>query len=161
MKGLSTLLSGYQSVVLGTHGTNGYPFSSYAPFYYDGEQIYIFISNIATHTKNIQAIPKASALFIEDENTCENIFARKRISLQCNVTLIPREEKRFHKMMEHFQQKFDTHMISMLMEMKDFNLYALSPIYGEATFGFGEAYHIGGEKMNELVSRKENSGHQS
>ena len=159
MQKLSELLSDYQSVVLGTQGGNGYPFSSYAPFYYDGEQVYIFISNIATHAKNIQATPQASALFIEDENKSENIFARKRISLQCDVTSVSRNEERFNTIMENFQHKFDANMVTMLMGMKDFNLYALKPIYGEATFGFGEAYHIGGEKMNELVTRTGDSGH--
>ncbi|MFC2057874.1 HugZ family protein [Campylobacterota bacterium] len=156
---LSQLLSGYKSVVLGTQGSNGYPFSSYAPFYYDGEQVYIFISNIATHARNIQTTHKASAFFIEDENKSENIFARKRISLQCDVTSISRDEETFNTVMEKFQDKFDANMIMMLMVMKDFNLYALKPIYGEATFGFGEAYHIGGEKMNELVTRTQRNGH--
>ncbi len=159
MKTLSELLAGYQSVVLGTLGSNGYPFSSYAPFYYDGEQVYIFISNMATHAKNIQTTPRASALFIEDENQSENIFARKRISLQCDVTSLSREDERFNPVMKQFQQKFDASMVTMLMGMKDFNLYALKPVYGEATFGFGEAYHIGGEKMNTLVRRTGNSGH--
>lgn len=160
MKKLTELLEGYQSVVLGTQGSNGYPFSSYAPFYYDGEQVYIFLSNIATHAKNIQAIPQASAFFIEDENTCKNIFARKRISLQCDVTSVSREEETFfNTVMAHFQSKFDADMVTMLIGMKDFNLYALKPIYGEATFGFGEAYNIGGEKMNELVARTGDSGH--
>ena len=159
MKALSELLSGYQSVVLGTHGSNGYPFSSYAPFFYDGEIIYIFISDIATHAKNIHATPKASALFIEDEIKSKNIFARKRISLQCDVTHISREEERFNSVMKHFQDKFDASLVSMLMGMKDFNLYALAPIYGEATFGFGEAYNIGGEKMNILVPRSSDKSH--
>jgi len=159
MKTLTELLAGYQSVVLGTQGSNGYPFSSYAPFYYDGEHIYIFISNIATHAKNIQTTPRASALFIEDESKNENIFARKRISLQCDVTYLSREDERFNTVMEHFKDKFDTSMVTMLMGMKDFNLYALRPIYGEATFGFGEAYQIGGEKMNELVVRRGDKGH--
>ena len=159
MKKLSELLSGYQSVVLGTQGSNGYPFSSYAPFYYDGEQVYIFISNIATHAKNIQATSQASALFIEDESKSENIFARKRISLQCNVSPISRDEERFNTIMEQFQYKFDANMVTMLMGMNDFNLYTLKPIYGEATFGFGEAYNIGGEKMNELLTRTGESGH--
>ncbi|MCW8821135.1 MAG: pyridoxamine 5'-phosphate oxidase family protein [Sulfurovum sp.] len=159
MKKLTELLEEYQSVVLGTQGSNGYPFSSYAPFYYDGEQVYIFISNIATHAKNIQTIPQASAFFIEDENRCKNIFARKRISLQCDVTSVSRKEETFSAIMAHFQSKFDAEMVTMLMGMKDFNLYALKPIYGEATFGFGEAYNIGGEKMNELVARTGDSGH--
>lgn len=159
MKTLTELLAGYQSVVLGTQGSNGYPFSSYAPFYYDGEQVYIFISNIATHAANIQTIPRASALFIEDESKSENIFARKRISLQCDVTSVSRNDERFNTVMEQFKDKFDAPMITMLMGMKDFNLYALRPIYGEATFGFGEAYQIGGEKMNELIARTSGSGH--
>ena len=159
MKTLSELLADFQSVVLGTQGSNGYPFSSYAPFFYDGEIIYIFISDIATHAKNIHATPKASALFIEDETKSKNIFARKRISLQCDVTQISREEERFHSVMKHFQDKFDASLIAMLIGMKDFNLYALAPIYGEATFGFGEAYNIGGDKMNMLVSRNADKGH--
>ena len=159
MKTLAKLLSGYQSVILGTQGSNGYPFSSYAPFYYDGEQLYIFISNIATHAKNIQATPRASTLFIEDESNSKNIFARKRISLQCDVTSVSRDDKAFTDIMGYFKDKFDAEMISMLMGMKDFNLYALKPIYGEATFGFGEAYNIGGGKMNELVARTGGTGH--
>ncbi len=159
MKKLAELLAEYQSVILGTHARNGYPFSSYAPFYYDGEQVYIFISDIATHAKNIQARPQASAFFIEDESKSENIFARKRISLQCDVTSVSRDDETFSTVMENFQHKFDTPMVTMLMGMKDFNLYVLKPIYGEATFGFGEAYHIGGEKMNELVARTGGSGH--
>lgn len=159
MKTLTEFLDGYQSVVLGTQGSNGYPFSSYAPFYYDGEQVYIFISDIATHAKNIQARPQASAFFIEDENTSKNIFARKRISLQCDVISVPRKDQIFTNIMTHFQDKFDSEMVTMLMGMKDFNLYALKPIYGEATFGFGEAYNIGGEKMNEMVARTGGSGH--
>jgi hypothetical protein len=61
--------------------------------------------------------------------------------------------------MDHFQKKFDASLITMLMRMKDFNLYALTPIYGEATFGFGEAYNVGGEKMNTLVPRSGDRGH--
>ena len=159
MPKLSELLSGYQSVVLGTQSDNGYPFSSYAPFYYDGEVVYIFISDIATHAKNIQTTLRASALFIEDESKSTNLFARKRISLQCDVTPISRDKERFKSVMEHFKDKFDTSLVTMLMGMKDFNLYALTPIYGEATFGFGEAYNIGGEKMNMLAPRSTDTGH--
>ena len=159
MKYLSELLAPFQSTVLATLGSNGYPFSSYAPFYYDGEIVYVFISDIATHAKNMQATPKASAFFIEDESITDNIFRRKRISLQCDVIRIDREEERFDTIMKAFQTRFERGTLPMLMGMKDFNLYALTPIYGEATFGFGEAYNIGGEKMNKLVPRTGDSGH--
>ena len=158
MQTLNELLEPYQSVVLGTQGSNGYPFSSYAPFYYDGEKIYIFISNIATHAKNIQHTPKCSAFFIEDESKTEQIFARKRISLQCDVKAIQRDNTLFTPIMENFVKKQGS-TLTMLMGMADFNLYALTPIYGEATFGFGEAYNIGGERMNHLTPRTSGTGH--
>ena len=159
MKFLKELLEPFQSTVLGTQGTNDYPFSSYAPFYYDGEVVYIFISDIATHAQNMQTTAKASAFFIEDESMTDNIFKRKRISLQCDVLCIDRNEDKFSTIMENFQARFTDGTLDMLMGMKDFNLYALTPIYGEATFGFGEAYNIGGEKMNQLVTRSGDSGH--
>jgi len=159
VKFLNEILTPFQSTVLGTQGANGYPFSSYAPFYYDGEVIYIFISDIATHAKNMQSTPKASAFFIEDESITSNIFKRKRISLQCDVARIARSEEKFKTIMDNFQEKFEDGTLTMLMEMGDFNLYTLTPIYGEATFGFGEAYNIGGEKMNQLVPRTGDSGH--
>ena len=155
---LSTYLEPYKSAVLGTISENGYPFSSYAPFYYDGISIYIFISNIATHAKNMQQRAKASAFFIEDESQTQQIFARKRISLQCDAAQISKDDASFEPIMEAFVSK-QGETLTMLMGMKDFNLYVLTPIYGEATFGFGEAYNIGGEKMNELVSRTGDSGH--
>lgn len=158
MKKLIALLENYQSVVLATIGSNGYPFSSYAPFYYDGEKIYIFISNIATHAKNMQEIPRSSAFFVEDESKTQQIFARKRISLQCDVSRIDRDDSSFEPIMKAFVAR-QGETLTMLMGMNDFNLYVLTPVYGEATFGFGEAYSIGGEKMNALVPRTGTGGH--
>ncbi|MEA1880717.1 MAG: pyridoxamine 5'-phosphate oxidase family protein [Campylobacterota bacterium] len=152
MKHLHELLEPFKTTVLGTLSHNGYPFSSYAPFYYDGEVVYIFISNIATHAQNIQKTPKVSAFFIEDESMTSNMFRRKRISLQCDASMISREHPTFETLMQAFIEKQGS-TLNMLMGMADFNLYALKPIYGEATFGFGEAYTIGGEKMNQLTVR--------
>ncbi|MBD3789022.1 MAG: pyridoxamine 5'-phosphate oxidase family protein [Campylobacterales bacterium] len=150
---LEAYLQSYQSTILGTVSEDGYPFTSYAPFFYDGCHIYILISDIATHSKNIQKEWKASAFFIEDEKTCHNIFARKRISLQCDVRMITREDTQFGIVKTAFGKKFNQEMITMLTAMKDFNFYELTPARGEATFGFGEAYAIGGEEMNELIPR--------
>ncbi|MGB6020618.1 MAG: pyridoxamine 5'-phosphate oxidase family protein, partial [Sulfurimonadaceae bacterium] len=81
----------FQSVVIGTISEEALPFSSYAPFLHRDHRLYIFISDIATHSQNLKANKNASLLFIEDESKADNIFARKRISLQCTSTLIPRD----------------------------------------------------------------------
>lgn len=149
----------FQSVNLGTLDEKGLPFSSYAPFVHFGHKFYIFISDVAKHAQNLQRAPKASLLFIEDESKTEQIFARKRISLQCSSTMINRDDKTFDEVMDVFKSKFSEEMVSMLMGMQDFNLYELSTDYGEVTFGFGEAYNIGGEYMEELVPRQGSGGH--
>ena len=43
--------------------------------------------------------------------------------------------------------------------MTDFNLFEFQVTYGEATFGFGKAYLIGGENMDELLERTGNNPH--
>lgn len=148
-----------QTAIIGTVDKNNYPFSSYAPYVYDTNRFYVYISDIATHAKNIQKNPKASLFFVEDESKTENLFARKRISLQCDSLKIARETERFEAVLDLFAQKFDAKMIATLKKMTDFNLYELKVNYGEATFGFGKAYFIGGENMDELVARGESNPH--
>lgn len=148
-----------QTTIIGTVDAHNHPFNSYAPYVYDANRFYVYISDIATHAKNIQANPKASLFFIEDESKTDNLFARKRISLQCDSVKIERSSERFEEVLALFAQKFDAKMVETLKKMTDFNLFEFKVTYGEATFGFGKAYLIGGEQMNELVSRNVSSGH--
>lgn len=147
-------LSGFQSVVIGTLDANGDPFASYAPFVYDDHRYYVFISDIARHAQNLRRTPRASLLFIEDETYCANLFARKRVSLQCDADIVPRESAHFQNVMEQFKAKFSPEMIEALLSMQDFNLHAFRVTGGEAVFGFGEAYTLGGEHMQTLIPRR-------
>ncbi|MDD2384055.1 MAG: pyridoxamine 5'-phosphate oxidase family protein [Sulfurospirillaceae bacterium] len=156
---MKTFIHNIQTVVLGTLDAQGNPFSSYAPYIYDNNRFYVYISDIATHTKNIQRTPKASLFFVEDESKTENLFARKRISLQCDSTKIVRWTERFETVLDLFAKKFDAKMVATLQKMTDFNLYEFKVNYGEATFGFGKAYFIGGENMDELVERTGDNPH--
>ncbi len=156
---MKDFIANIQTAIIGTLDANHHPFSSYAPYVYDNNYFYIYISDIATHAKNIQKNPKASLFFVEDESKTENLFARKRSSLQCDSLKIARETERFEAVLDLFAQKFDAKMVATLKKMTDFNLYELKVNYGEATFGFGKAYFIGGENMDELVARGESNPH--
>lgn len=147
-------VSGFQSVVIGTADANGFPFSSYAPFVLDEHRYYVFISDIAAHAGNLRRERRASLFFIEDENRAQNIFARKRVSLQCETDVVPRSGARFEIVMERFRKKFNPEIVGMLLQMQDFNLHEFRPVAGEATFGFGEAYTLGGEHMQTLLPRR-------
>lgn len=156
---MKDFIANIQTAILGTLDKNSHPFSSYAPYVYDNNHFYVYISDIATHAKNIQKTPKASLFFIEDECKSENLFARKRISLQCDSVKIARSSERFEEVLDLFAKKFDTKMVTTLKQMSDFNLYEFKVGYGEATFGFGKAYFIGGENMDQLVARAGDNPH--
>lgn len=156
---MKKILTTIQTAIIGSLDEDGAPFSSYAPYIYDENHFYVYISDIATHSKNLKRTPHASLFFIEDESQTQNLFARKRVSLQCSATFIPRENARFEKVLNLFEEKFDTSMVQMLKKMVDFNLVEFRVNSGEATFGFGEAYVIGGENMNEFKPRNGDSGH--
>ena len=84
----------FQSVVLATVDAEGTPHASYAPYVMDAERnIYCFLSGLSKHTANLQAVPKASAFFVEDEATASQIFARRRLNYECDVELLERESE--------------------------------------------------------------------
>lgn len=156
---MKEFISTIQTAIIGTLDKNNHPFSSYAPYVYDANRFYVYLSDIATHAKNLQRNPKASLFFVEDESKMKNVFARKRVSLQCDSQKIERGSEHFEAVLDLFSQKFDAKMVSTLKKMTDFNLYEFKVTYGEATFGFGKAYFIGGEHMDELIPRGEANPH--
>ncbi|MEJ2467889.1 MAG: pyridoxamine 5'-phosphate oxidase family protein [Campylobacterales bacterium] len=147
-------VTAFQSVVIGSLDKNGFPFTSYAPFVYDDHRYYVFISDIAAHAGNLRREKKGALLFIEDEASAANLFARKRVSLQCETDIVSKNGAHFEIIMEKFRKKFDPGFIDMLMQMQDFNLHEFRPVAGEATFGFGEAYTLGGEHLETLLPRR-------
>lgn len=156
---MQTFIKNIQTAIIGTLDKNNHPFSSYAPYVHDNHRFYVYISDIATHAKNIQANPKASLFFAEDESKTSNFFARKRVSLQCESVKIARGSERFEMVLGLFSEKFDSKMVETLKKMTDFNLYEFKTVYGEATFGFGKAYFVGGEHMDTLIPRGESNPH--
>lgn len=158
MADLIQFISGFKSVSLATVDEEGAPFASYAPFVRHEKRYYIFISDIARHSRNLRRDPRAALLFVEDESACDNIFTRKRAVLRCDSRLLEREDPFFESVLGTFKTRFDPDMLDMLLRMKDFNLFELTPCSGEAVFGFGQAYDIVGEFTDQLASRRGN-GH--
>ena len=133
--------------MLGTKSEEGHPFSSYASFYYDGEVLYLFIPKITPHVENIENNSKALVNFEEGETKGRQFFARPKVYLECEVEFVERSNDRF----KEFMPKFEGGTLDILMGIDGFNLYALTPTYGEATFDGKENYEISRDKMNMLA----------
>ena len=155
---LIDFIDSFKSTVLSTIDDKGNPFTSYAPYIKQENKYYIYISSMARHSKNLEKTPNVSLFFIEDEISCENIFGRKRVVLQCSSKKLENDTKGFDNLIEEFEIRHGATM-KMLKAMKDFSIFEFQPYAGEAIFGFGEAYDIGGENFNELVERKGLKGH--
>ncbi|QSJ18601.1 pyridoxamine 5'-phosphate oxidase family protein [Nostoc sp. UHCC 0702] len=139
------------SVIISTISHEGIPNASYAPFVMDdSKNIYIYVSGLSTHTQNIQANPHVSVLLIEDEAKTDQIFARRRLNFDCTATLIERETATWNQVVEQFQERFGE-IIGVLRGLADFRIFQLTPSAGRFVIGFGAAYHISGDNLDQLV----------
>ena len=141
----------FASIILSTVDAQGVPNASYAPFVLDeAKNIYIYVSGLSPHTKNISANPLVSVLFIEDEAQTKQIFARRRLTFDCRATLLERDTPNWIEIAEKFQARFGE-IIEMLRSLPDFRIFQLTPQNGRFVVGFGAAYQIGGDNLNQLT----------
>jgi putative heme iron utilization protein len=137
-------ISKFKSLLIATSSDN-IPHSSYSTFVIHENSFYILISAIAKHSKNLKKNPNASVMFIEDESSSTNIFARTRVSVDTNVEVLEKDSDEYKQILELYTQKFDKEMVNTLISL-DFNIYRLKPKKLSSYFGFGEAKET--EKIN-------------
>ncbi len=132
------------------------PLASYAPFIEDDGCFYLFLSGLASHSKNLEAhqdeISNVSVLLIEDEQDARNIFARKRLNYSCQVSIWPRTHPQWQERIEKLQDRFGK-TIEVLSSLGDFNLYCLTPEEGHYVRGFGQAYALKDGKTPVLINQ--------
>ena len=158
-KNLNEFLETLKSLTISSLDENKNPFSSYAPFVKYNHKYYVYLSLMAKHSSNLTNNKIASIFFCEDEKDCSNIFGKKRVSIQCNVKRLEQNTENETLILDEFRNKFGSEMVNMLHKMGDFYLFEFTPFYGEAVFGFGKAYNLGGENFEEFVERGNSSGH--
>lgn len=138
---------GFLTVLLATVSPQGQPDASYAPCVVDDTQaVYVFISELAQHTKNLLAVPQASLLFIADETGSKNIFARRRLSLNCTAEVLPRDHSQWNHLLAQFEDKFGN-TINLLKTLPDFHLIRFSAGQGNYVRGFAQAYTLSGNQL--------------
>ncbi|MEL6555282.1 MAG: pyridoxamine 5'-phosphate oxidase family protein [Cyanobacteria bacterium J06621_11] len=146
--------SQFGSVVLGTVSKNGQPQASYAPCVIDTERnIYIFVSGLSAHTQNLHTTGQASALFVEDESKTKQMFARKRLSYSCNARLIERESDHWNAIAQQFTERFGN-IVEIMVGLPDFRIFQLCPHSGQFVMGFGAAYKVNPDNLDQLIHQK-------
>lgn len=148
-----TFLAQWHTVLMATANVQGSPEASYAPFVREGLQFYVYVSQLSKHTQNLTVNPSVSLLWLENEQTCENLFARQRLSFECRASLIERHSAEWEQRLAQFEQQFGE-IIQTLRELSDFKLFCLTPLQGNYVKGFGKAYKIVGDELKQLIHRR-------
>tara|TARA_B100000686_G_scaffold311564_1_gene355356 strand:- start:268 stop:777 length:510 start_codon:yes stop_codon:yes gene_type:complete len=144
------IINEMNTLILSTHDNNGNPNASYAPSAIDKKgNFYIYISSLSEHTKNLLITKKTSFMIIEDESTCENLFARKRFTVKSKVSEITRDSEDWKDKIALLENKFPEQIV-FLKDLTDFHLFKLKPISGLLVHGFARAFRFKGNALDEL-----------
>jgi len=132
------LLEGFDSVLLSTVSENAEPLASFSPYVRVHGCFYVLVSELAQHTRNMQANPKASLMFIESEANAKNVYARKRAVIQVDTEQL-NDGAQKTPIIELMRAKHGQ-TVSLLAGLDDFKLFKLVPTKGRYVVGFGKAY---------------------
>ncbi len=136
------LVQNQKTLILATVSDQGQPECSYAPYVKDGQNIfYIFVSELATHTKNMLHTAKASILFIKPEQETKNFFVRERVIFGCTISEIQQDDVLYNKQLSLMNDRFGE-TVELLRGLSDFHLLALTAVNGRYIEGFGKAFMI-------------------
>jgi len=138
-----------KTVQLATVDNAGNPEASYAPYVWIKQAGYLFLSELAKHTINLASNPVISLLFIENEEKSKNLFARRRIILQCEVQKVARKSNQFQPTMNEFKRQFGN-FVDVIEPLQDFHLFQVNPRSGRFIRGFAQAYELTGPGLNEI-----------
>ena len=137
------------NALLATLGENRQPEASYAPLVWLDASCYLFLSELASHTRNLKRDPSLGLLLIEPEAGVRNPFARRRISLQGRAETVARDHDRFAPALAEFRRRFGK-VMDMIEPLPDFHLVRIELLAGRFIRGFGQAYELAGEGFTEL-----------
>jgi len=135
-------LETFQTLVMASVTPSGDPHASTAPYVRIGNDFYILISTVAQHGRNLLESQRASLLFVEDESSCSQPFARKRVTLDVIVGEVLDQDPLYTMVIERLKAHFDSELVTSLSQMGDFHLFKLSPLSGSVVMGFGKAYRL-------------------
>jgi uncharacterized protein (DUF924 family) len=140
----------FQTMTLATVSASGEPEASYAPYVSDAfGNLYAFVSTLSRHTHNMQHTGRASVIFLEDEQTCANLFARKRLVYRCFTHPVSRDAAEWRAIMQTFDARFGPFM-ETLRSLADFGLMRFMPFEASYVIGFGQAYALTGPTLSEV-----------
>ena len=139
-KKIQNILEGdYEISVLGTNGKDNFPFLSKIIPMYKNKRLYILISDLSEHTKNIIKNQKVSIYFsLKELNKTKSNNPRLTINGIIQKHALKKESEEFSDLLNSYQKiESGSKMWGMFT---DFNFYSIEPLRALYVEGFGKAY---------------------
>lgn len=153
LKDCMSLLNSSKTLQLATVDSQGMPHISYAPFIRKDEHFYIYVSQLADHTQYLQQTPNASLMVIRDEAQSKNLFARERLIIEADVTLL---DQIAHKTVLDAMEASLGGTVGLLRSLPDFMLFKLTAVNARYIAGFGKAFQLDlAKKIVEHISAEQ------
>lgn len=137
---IQNILEGeYEISVLGTNGKDNFPFLSKIIPMYKNKRLYILISDLSEHTKNIFENHKVSIYFsLKELNKTKSNNPRLTINGIIQKHILKKESQEFSDLLKSYQKiESGSKMWGMFY---DFNFYSIEPLRALYIEGFGKAY---------------------
>ncbi|MFV0305164.1 MAG: HugZ family protein [Moheibacter sp.] len=138
---IEELLNNSKSIILATLDIEGKPIASYAPFVYVDGSFQILVSFMAKHTRNLRDRKTVSVMLIEDEFATKQIYARDRLTLDCEAILVDQGSDLWNRGIAQLKERHGK-VIDVLSDLNDFIMFDLQPKTGSYVNGFGSAYSV-------------------
>ena len=139
-----------KSVYISSVDENTKPEISYSPCVVDDEKnVYILVSDLSKRTSSLVKGHNVSLMFIEPEEQCEEMYVRTRLIFECSTQLIERKTEKWNLQIPIFLKKFGD-IINILESLSDFKMFCFSPVSGSYVKGFGKAYTIEGDRLDQV-----------
>ena len=126
---------------LATLTTDGLPIASYAPCLIKDEGIYVFLSQLSAHCKNLLKDNRVGVLLLADEADVRNPFARQRVSYQCQAKVVSANDSNYSAILDQLGET-QGNTVELLRQLPDFVLFCLLPAAGTYVEGFGKAFEL-------------------
>jgi len=142
-KNLESLIAARRALVLATHDAQGECELGVAPFVHVNGAFAVLLSGLAAHTRQLERLPQAQIMLLEDEAEARQPYARMRMTLECSVERFGREHERSDVIFALMQARFGS-IVPLLRGLNDFHAFVFTPKQGRFIAGFGKAYRLDG-----------------
>ncbi len=150
------LMARCKTVILATIDSEGNPNSSYVPYVMINNKLYVLVSFMARHTKNLRDMKKVSVMFIEDESDTKQMYARERLTIDATTNQIERGTELWNKAVAGLTENHGK-ILEILTGMDDFIMIEIVPIKGAYVNGFGSAYFV--DTNFEIITHRNDINH--